>query len=349
MRSRIFTTSEKAWAGMLSSIAAAEKSIYLEMYIFEDDIVGNSFLVELKNAVERGLRVIIILDMLGSRELDSGAVEQLRAAGVEVLFYSFFFRRTHRKILIIDERIAFVGGVNIKKHFAPWKDLQIRFVGKAVRHVVRSFARVYSECGGKDTSLVSKSKQSVFRRTKLWFVERGVGRRQEHLREYYEKRIDRANESIILVTPYLLPPRWLIASLHQAILRGVRVDLLLPNATDHRLANRLNRSFASFLVNLGVRCYFSSGVMNHAKAMIIDEKEGMIGSQNLDFLSFDFNIEAGIFFNDKKMVQDLLNIINDWKSGAELFDHNYKRFYWYDVVLAFMLRFSGLLPLWGKS
>ncbi len=346
MANRIFTTTEKAWQGMLAGIKSAEKSIYLEMYIFEDDVVGNNFLSDMVNAALKDIKVVIILDVVASHALSSNAIEKLRGAGAEVLFYSFLLRRTHRKILIIDEKTAYVGGVNIKKTFASWKDLQIRVTGRVVKHIVRSFARVYAECGGKDATLANTSKQSVFLRAKLWFIERGVGRREKYLRNYYEKRIDNAKHSIIFITPYLLPPRWFIAHIHQALIRGVKIEILMPNASDHFASNRLNRSFSSFLTELGAQCYFAPGTMNHSKALLIDDQEGMIGSQNLDFFSFSFNTEAGIFFSEQKTVKALAKIINEWKTGAELFEKNTAKFHWYDIVLAFLLRLLGFLPFW---
>lgn len=318
------------------------------MYIFEDDIVGHDFLVELRKAAERGLKVVVILDILGGLGLvGSKTIKDLYQAGAEVLFYSFLLRRTHRKVLIIDEKMAFVGGVNIKKSFASWKDLQIRVSGRVVRHVVYSFVRIYVECGGKDAAIIQEiPKKSVLRITKSWFVERGIGKRGELMNEYYKKRIDAASKSIVIVTPYLLPPRWLLAHIHQALIRGVVVEILMPHATDHRFANRLNRSYASFLTSLGVRCYFASGTMNHAKAMLIDDKEGIIGSQNMDILSFGLNTEAGVFFDDVKIVKNLEEIIYEWKAGSEIFVYGDKKFHWYDIALAFTLRVSGLLPLW---
>jgi phosphatidylserine/phosphatidylglycerophosphate/cardiolipin synthase-like enzyme len=85
--------------------------------------------------------------------------------------------------------------------------------------------------------------------------------------------------------------------------------------------------------------------MNHAKAMLIDNNEGVIGSQNIDFLSFDFNVEAGIFFTDKKTLHDLGKIIHEWMSTSILFDSKSKDFHWYDIVGAYILRLFGLLPL----
>jgi len=346
---------------MLSAIRSAEKSIYMEMYLFHDDTRGFDFLSELEASSRRGLRVILVMDILGSRDLSKDTVMRLRAAGVEVLYYSFFLRRTHRKILIVDEKIAFIGGVNIKGTFHSWKDLQIRVTGPVVRSIIRSYSRVYRECGGKDILLRNIVQRKVFQnsepekielklpamtRAKLWFVEKGVGRRQYQLRKYYKERIESAKKSITFVTPYLFPPRWLIASLHKAILRGVAVEILLPNDTDHVYANWLNQSYVPFFTGLGARCYYSHGEMNHAKALLIDGREGMIGSPNLDLISFDWNIEAGVFFKEGDMVRDLTKIITGWRSDSILFDQSKRKFRWYDIVLAFLLRLFGFLPLW---
>ena len=330
---------------MLEAIVAARESVYLEMYRFDTDTEGFNFTDELAKSARNGVKVIVILDVLGSWTLSKEGIERLKKSGVEVLFYSFFLRRTHRKILIVDGKTAFVGGVNIRGKYTFWKDLQVKVTGKVVESIVRSFARVYHECGGRDVALTSILPRSVLAKTKFWFLERGIGKREHLLRKYYEDRIKNAEKSIVFVTPYLLPPRWLIAHLHQAILRGVIVEILLPYATDHRLANRANWSFAAFLSRLGARCYFMKG-MNHAKAILIDSREGMVGSGNLDFLSFNWNIEAGIFFSEPAMVRDLAKIVHGWKSKATLFDQSKAKFHWYDIPMAFLLRLFGFLPLW---
>mgnify|MGYP001561256362 CR=1 FL=1 len=327
---------------MLSAITSAHESIYLEMYIFEGDTRDYDFLSALEESAKRGVQVKIILDALGSSALPKAAVERLRKAGAEVLFFSFLFRRTHRKMLVVDERIAFVGGVNIGKHFALWKDLQVRFSGKnVVGAVVRSFARMYRQCGGKDDLLQNIGRPSVLQKTKLWFVEHGVGERRHTLRRHYEERIGRAKKRIVLVTPYLMPPRWLLAQLDQALIRGVAVDVLVPRKTDHAFVDRANWYYVSFISDLGAPCHLFPE-MNHAKAMLIDGEEGMLGSQNLDTLSFDWNAEAGVFFHEAGMVRDLTRIIEGWLSEAQLFDPSKeKKLRWYDKVLGFFLRALG--------
>jgi cardiolipin synthase A/B len=344
MKYRIFSNSLNAWEAMLSAIRSANKSIYLEMYILDDDSKGSEFFNALENASKMGIKVVVILDIVGSYDIWSGAVNRLRETGAEVLFCSFFFKRLHRKVLIIDETIAFIGGVNVGKKYARWKDLQVQVTGTVVESMIQSFVLMYKKCGGKNKFAEVSPKQGPLKRAEMWFVDHGIGRHRQLFRKYYEERLDNAHTSIVLVTPYLFPPRWFIARLHQAMLRGVKVEILLPKFTDYTVINGINRSFATCLVGLGAKCYFADG-MNHAKAMLVDNTEGIIGSQNLDMLSFDWNIEAGVFFHDEKMVHDLAQIINTWKAEAIAFNQKQSPFRWYDIPTAFFLRLFGLLPI----
>ncbi len=339
MRYRFYTTSSQAWGAMLSTISTAQKSIYLEMYIFENDTVGYDFLSELIHKALSGVRVIVILDAIGSFGLATAEIERLRASGAEVLFFSYWFKRTHRKILIVDEYTVFLGGVNISGKFAPWKDLQIRLTGKNVsRFALRTFARMYRDSGGKAPILVENKKNALLRQTRLWFIEHGVGGKRLTLRKYYEVHLDSALHSIVLVTPYFIPHRWFIAHVHQAIIRSVSVEIIVPRLTDHRLIDRLNIHYLKLFSELGANCYLADD-MNHAKAMIIDGREGTVGSHNLDALSFDWNAEASVFFDDPHMVEDLAKIIVEWREQATLLASKHYPSRWYDVLLGHFLSF----------
>ncbi len=328
---------------MLADIEAAQKSIYLQMYIFSDDNAGQDFFSALEKASKRGVRVIVILDVV-SLDIIAGNVSRLRDAGAEVLYSSFWFQRMHRKILIVDEAIAYTGGVNIGRKFTLWHDLMVRVTGHVIEPMLRSFARVYRASGGGDKEFMKGIKIEGRRPGAVRFLDHGIGRRRNMFRRYYEERMGKAQKSIVLVTPYFFPPRWFIARMHQAIIRGVRIDILLPASADHPFANGVNRSYASFLTELGAHLYFSPD-MNHAKAMLIDDHEGVIGSQNLDVLSFNINLEAGVFFDDPKMVADLKLIIEGWKKEARPFDGTGVRFRWYDIPVAFLLRLFGFIPV----
>lgn len=338
MRYRFYTTSTQAWGAMLASIGAARESIYLEMYIFHHDTAGYDFLSELERKAREGVRVVVILDAFGSFGFTSIMVDRLKNVGAEVLFFSYWFRRTHRKILIVDETVAFLGGVNISNYSARWSDLQLRITGKrAVRHILYSFSRVYHECGGKNPALRGRGRPRFFGRARLWFIEHGMEGRRTALKRYYREHIDNAARSVVLVTPYFMPRHWLIAAIHRAIVRGVSVEILVPKITDYKIIDRINHYYFDLFTRLGAICYVG-GEMNHAKAMLIDARTGTVGSQNIDAQSFNWNVESGVFFDDPKMVRDLMRIIETWKKGATLYDAKEHTPRWHDKIFAFFLR-----------
>lgn len=337
-RFRFYNTSPKAWSAMLSAISLAQRSVFLEMYIFEEDTKGFDFLTELERKAKEGVRVVIILDALGSNSLKAVSIDRLRTAGVEVLFFSHFWKHTHRKMLIVDEYTVFIGGVNIGDRFALWRDLQVRLRGKQVaRSAVNSFIKIYRKVGGKNPALISRQSPRTLERAKLWFIEHGMNPKSNELRRYYEAHIRNATKDITLVTPYFIPRRWMIASLHNALLRGVRVTIIIPKHVDILFADRINLRFIALLHKLGAECVVSP-VMNHAKVMLIDSKEAIIGSHNLDALSFERNIEGGVFFEDKHMVEQLEKIIEEWKKKAEILS-DAPRLRWYDSIVALLLPF----------
>jgi len=323
---------------MLAAIGSARESIYLEMYTFHHDIAGYDFLSELERKAREGVRIVIILDALGSFRFSTIVVDRLRNAGIEVLFFSYWFRRTHRKLLIIDETIAFLGGVNISNYSARWSDLQIRLAGKrVVQHILRSFARVYRECGGKNPALNNRGKLRLFGKTRLWFIEHGMAGKRSAMKRHYIEHIDSARRLIVLITPYFMPHHWLIAAVHRAIVRGVVVEIITPRFTDYKIIDRINSYYFGLFTRLGAKCYITAK-MNHAKVMLIDDEAGTVGSQNIDAQSFDWNVESGVFFDDTKMVRDLKRIIESWKRGAVLYNAKEHTPRWYDKLFAFFLR-----------
>ncbi len=337
-RFRFYGVSGKAWSSMLASISSAKESVFLEMYILEEGDRGSLFLSELERKAREGVKVILVLDSLGSFALSEIAVDRLRSAGAEVLFFSHFWKRTHRKLLIVDGYTVFLGGVNIAERFAPWRDLEVRISGKRFASAaMRSFGRMYRSLGGKDPSLSRGSDATRGLRARLWFIEHGIGGKRMTLRRHYERHIDEAKTRITLVTPYLVPRRWLIAKLHSAILRKVKVEIIVPERTDYRIVDRVNYRYLSLFASLGADVKVSSR-MNHAKALIIDGREATIGSHNIDPLSFERNVESGVFFEDETMVRELERIVDDWRAESKPLDE-VPRFHWYDILISLLLPF----------
>ncbi len=321
MKHLFYTTSESAWDGLYHAMQYAEKSIYLEMYIFVDDTEKtNDFIALLVERARKGVMVKIVLDRFGSFGLSGVAQEKLRTAGVELLFFNHIFRRLHRKIVIVDEKIGFVGGVNIHESARAWSDLLIQVEGKIVNSLVGSFFRTYRACGGRDRNVVyvPRHKKAMLGRTRIWLLEHVPYLRRPRLRDAYTEAILRAKYRIVLVTPYFTPSRWLIELLKKSAERKIDVEIIVPHKTDSAFVSRANLRYMNMLASFGV-IFFELPRMNHAKLLLIDENLALVGSQNIDALSFDFNVEVGLFFSDPKMISDLIAIIDGWKKESMLF------------------------------
>ncbi|MCX6754362.1 MAG: phosphatidylserine/phosphatidylglycerophosphate/cardiolipin synthase family protein [Candidatus Nomurabacteria bacterium] len=339
MHYKFFANSQKSWQAMYNIMLSAEKSIYLEMYIFQDDMIDFNFIKLLKEKAHNGLRVRIILDYFGSYSLSNKIAQELRDTGVELIFLSYFLHRTHRKILIVDEKIAFVGGVNFHQSASLWNDLMVQIDGKLVSFIVKSFAKTYKESGGKDPLLLIHAKNKILKNIiNDWLVEHSPVKNKYNLKKIYKNHLSNSQKSVFLVTPYFMPKSWLIAELHQAILRGVRVEILVPQNTDSYFVDRVNHFFMNKLSYLGVIFYLEQH-MNHAKIMTIDDKEAIVGSNNLDYLSFEMNSEVGIFFNNQQAVGKISAIINEWKKDTVLFETKTYPMRWYDYILYLLIQF----------
>lgn len=305
---------------MLEAIDGAKKSIFLEMYIFLDDTTeSHDFIGKLAEKAKNGLHVIVVADAFGSKEIKKETLELLKSAGVEVLFFSHWLRHIHRKILIIDKKIAFMGGVNIGKRFFNWHDLQLKLGGRVAERLLKSFAYTYEMAGGKEAKVLAMRKKKLSYTLKFWLIEHLPGKNIYTLKDHYIEKISKAQHSIQIATPYFTPPRWLISVLDNAVRRGVKVEIILPSEADLPFMNRVNYRYMQDVQKIGVT-FFKTKVMIHAKLLLIDKQEGLIGSQNIDLASFNINSEVGLFFTDRKLIRDLEKVITAWKMDSVPFE-----------------------------
>ncbi|MDQ3075512.1 MAG: phosphatidylserine/phosphatidylglycerophosphate/cardiolipin synthase family protein [bacterium] len=341
MNYEFYTNSKRAWRSMFQEIEKATKSVYLEMYIFNSD-TEMDFLNLLKNQARNGIKIKLILDSFGSIELSKKSIQELESSGVEILFLSYFMHRMHKKVLIIDERVAFLGGVNIHKQALNWRDLAVKIQGGLVRQMVYMFAKDYKYAGGKDSEILIKNKKIIHSKIGNWVFEHFPAVNKFRLKKIYKENFERATKDITLITPYFIPKRFLTGLLHQTILRGVKVTILVPEDTEYIILNKANYFYMTKCVALGVSFYLMPK-MNHAKAMIIDNREAIIGSQNLDFLSFNFNSEVGVWFKDDNTVLKIKNIVSEWQRESKVFKPEEYRLNIFEKMLAHVLNFFVML------
>ncbi len=342
MQHTFFTTPQKTFEAMIADIKVAKRSIYLESFILKDGDT-NEFFEALKTSAKNGIKVKIIVDIVG--HLYSGHIDKidLEKAGVEILFFSRWFYRSHRKILIIDDEIVFIGGLNITGRYANRLDLHMRLKGIVVKPILHSFGRMYKIADGKDPAVLKLIKhKKAFRlrerlyKTKLWFIESWPIKGKSALKEYYIKSFLKSKKSITLVTPYFVPHTWLMCAIQEATKRGVSVKLIIPEKTDFWLTEMANFLFAHQLKDILTVFVIPEGI--HAKVLLIDDHEGLVGSNNIDALSFDKNFEASIIFKEKDIVVDLISILDHWKSIAIPFHEISFKIKWYHKILMLVVK-----------
>lgn len=268
----------EAFPRMLGAIAAAERWIHLEVYTFSDGGIGRQFMDALGAAARRGVAVAVIIDGWGSATTGRSVQAQLEADGVKVdIFHplrTLFvgrFRRNHRKILIVDDQVAYIGGINIGDEYQTtadrigWADLALEIHGPAAARLAR---RIRREELGPDTGAV-----------KIHLSGWGGGWR---LRGRYLRHIRTARARILLAHGYFLPDRKLVAAIVSALRRGVDVRILLSGRSDVPFAVAATMRLYDQLLAAGARIFEWTRSVMHAKAAVIDGRDTLVGSFNLD-------------------------------------------------------------------
>lgn len=299
---------------MLAAIQTASLTVDLEIYIFANDHIGVQVLAALVQAAERGLRVRVLVDAFGSITLPANFFSPLTAAGGKAHFFnplrfSRFGVRDHRKLLLCDGEVAFVGGANIADDYDGdgvghgWFDLMLRLEDAALTHdLTGAFERLFSQAAGR----IQHPRLRAFRQirhgpmsvTRILAVNpgRGAGVFQRAL----QQDLARAQSADILV-PYFLPNRRLRKLLCQIVRRGGRVRLILPARCDVPAARAAGLVYYSRLLRGGVEIYEFQPQILHAKLYLVDEK-AYAGSSNLDIRSFKLNYELMLRLTDADAV-----------------------------------------------
>lgn len=328
---KIYSSTSEAWKGMYEAILGAQKSIFWEVYTFVDDSVGNLFFELLKKKANDGIKVKIIVDYWGSFWLSNKKIEDLKKNGIDIrlfsdrklksfLWWGVLFFRTHKKILVIDEQIGFIGGVNVHKSMENWLDIHVRVEGKIVRSLLRLFARSYITCGGDKKEVYNLlAYKSRIAKSELNLVYDSPDLKKSHVKRKYTEALLKARERVILFSPYYFPDKEFLLALWSARKRGVKIDMLIPLRSDLRLASYVAYFWFSVMHRYGISVHVMKRMM-HGKGVVMDDDWAMIGSSNIDLPSFYYNHEANLQFKDKKMIKNLKDIMDGWIKNSEKFD-----------------------------
>lgn len=304
---------DHTYPAMLQAIERAERSVALASYIFNDDALGRRFVAALVAARDRGVEVRVLVDDVGAR-YDWPTIfrefrrVKLNASGFIPTFaptyLPYWNLRNHRKILVVDGRVGFTGGMNIDQEFdshaatqQPKKDLHFRLDGPVVADLMRAFADdwVFStdELLGGDTWFPTLQPDGP---TLARGVPGGPDERDNSVRRTILGALGCARQSIAIVTPYFVPDSAVLAALEVAAMSGVEVDILLPEQNNLGTVAWASESLFAQMIEGGVRIWYSPPPFDHTKLMVVDGAWSFLGSANWDArslrLNFEFNVEC---------------------------------------------------------
>ena len=317
---------------LCADIDAAQHSIYLETYIFAADETGRMVAAALQRAAARGVVVRVLLDGFGSAELPQHWVDELRMAGIEVQWFRrevspFTLRRSrkrrlfrlHRKLAVMDGKVAFVGGINIiddipeySNFTVPRLDYAVRVQGAVTGEIHAAMRRLWGVVSwvnfrkrGKEIRRLVLEKEEHAVAPEIAFLLRDNLRHRRDIERAYLKAIAGAQREIIIANAYFLPGRVFRRALKQAVRRGVRVVLLLQGKVEYRLQHHATHALYDQLLVMGVEIYEYQASYLHAKVAVVDGQWATVGSSNIDPFSLLLAREANLAVQDAGFAGEL--------------------------------------------
>ncbi|MEX0427037.1 phosphatidylserine/phosphatidylglycerophosphate/cardiolipin synthase family protein [Nocardioides sp. DS6] len=313
-----YTFGDDLFEDMLKAIEGARKQIFFETYIWKGDDVGQRFKTALTDAVARGVEVYCIYDTFANLVVPPRF--KRFPAGMKVLRYPVYpagwrffdlsrYGRDHRKILVVDDEVGFVGGYNVGSAYADeWRDTHVRITGPAVWDLRRAFADFWNL--NRRRRLGASHRPLLIETTPVWEPKVRFHRNVPRLwmfpiRSMYLEAINRAAKNIWLTQAYFLPDQDFVDALKDAARRGVDVRLLLPLKSNHVVADWISRGYFSQMLDAGVRILRFRDAMVHAKTATVDGTWSTVGTANIDRLSLSGNYEINLEVIDEAVAAQM--------------------------------------------
>lgn len=327
---RTYTDGGSLYSDMLEAIESAEDHIYFETYVWRSDVTGHMFKDALYEAADRGVEVFIAYDGFGSLNANPlfkifpkhPHVHVHRLAEVRPGILTLNPRRTgrtHRKLLVVDDEVGFIGGYNIGDDFGTeWRDTHVRVSGSIVKELAEGFVDYWNHFRSRrDPHLLRRYPQrwqapvsAAFNLpSRLLFPVRGL----------YLDAFEKASETILITMAYFIPDREIQAALKSAASRGVKIKVLIPEYSNHILADWVARPFYGDLLKAGVEIWLYKHAMVHAKTMTVDEVWSTVGTANVDRLSLMGNFEINLQIYSPEFAKEMERIFqNDLTTARRL-------------------------------
>lgn len=321
----VYVSGYEFFPALLAEISKATHHIHIVSYIIDDDPLGRLLRDALIDKARKGIEVRLLFDDVGSWKTPNRFFEQMREEGIEVhpfmpvRFPAFTGKvnyRNHRKIIVIDGKVGFIGGMNLAQRYVKghkgiiWRDTHVKISGAAVYGLQRAFLVDWFHA---DRTLITDRKYYpdttiTPNNNLIQIVTSSPTNVWEELEQGYIKILLSAKRYVYMETPYFLPTEPIFFAMRTAALSGVDVRLMVSLKTDSKLVQMASRSYLTQTIQAGVKVICYEEGFNHTKLLVADDNVATIGSANIDFRSFENNFEANAFFYDKSMAQRIKDI-----------------------------------------
>lgn len=340
----IFDDGQDKFDRLLEDIAEAKHHIHIQYYIFRLDRLGTRILDALIEKARQGVQVRALYDEMGSRGVHKKDFKALIEQGgeVEVFFPSVLplinprmNYRNHRKIVVIDGKVGYIGGFNVgdeylglKEKFGYWRDTHLRINGSSVQPLQTRFLLDWNQASDRKNLEYEDSFFPTFYRqgnTAIQIVSSGPDSDWEAIKNGYIKLINMAKKYVYIQTPYFIPDDAFINAVRIACLSGIDVRIMIPNKPDHIFVYWATYYYVGLLIEAGAKVYVYENGFLHTKMVVIDDEAASVGTANIDSRSFKLNFEANAFIYDTDVAHQLAELFErDILYSSELTPEKYK-------------------------
>ncbi len=366
---KLFFNGHDKFIDLFSHIGAARESIHLEYFNFRNDSIALATFDLLGARAAEGVEVRAMFDAFGNtsnnRPLKRKHLKAIKAKGIDIVKFdpirfpwvNHVFTRDHRKIVVIDGRVGYTGGMNIADYYikglediGAWHDIHMRIEGPAVKHLQDIFLRTwnkethrhvqgskyypaseayadgadrYTATGANVEERIANIGRQTHYDVEMGIVDRAPGRTSAYMRKAYAAAIDAATESIRIVNPYFVPTRRVRRALKRAIGRGVEVEIMIPSRSDIGFTPETGELVAHRLMKRGAKIYLFDGGFHHSKIMMIDNRYCTLGTANLNSRSLRYDYETNAFVFDEGVTDELDAMFTRDMRSSTVMDRQY--------------------------
>jgi len=340
---KLLPSGHEKFIDLFQKIETAKHHIHLEYFNFRNDSIANALFDILEKKVKEGVKVRAIFDAFGNssnnQPLKKKHIRAIQEKGIEIVKFdpikfpwiNHVFHRDHRKIVVIDGKIGYTGGMNIADYYitglpeiGEWRDMHVRIEGEAVSYLQDIFLDMWNRCtaqniNGKEyypyrTSIEAKD----LRTKKIAIVDRYPKRTNKIMRQVYAKAIETAENNVQIINPYFTPTKSIRKAIKKAIKKGVNVEIMIPGKSDIGFTPDAALYIANKLRKKGANIYIFNGGFHHSKIMMVDSLYCTVGSTNLNSRSLHYDYEVNAFIFDTETTDELITIFHEDKEESTL-------------------------------